>query len=200
MTPFVCLISRHKVIGYIGGIGVIVLTILIYSYQRYWICSLFLLLIMLPFICLVSRHDLKSFFIRLSVYCSYLGFLYFTNFTYDKKLYALYKHIEPNMRFEEFETLKEYYFPNEEINKVLKKKETKYPNKKKTNYFIYDAKEGDNVISYWIRQNIKRVTVDPVGDPIEPYRDKGYELRLHVNKGIIRSYYYAIYHDIYGLN
>jgi hypothetical protein len=172
-------IEISKVLGWIGFVGIIVLATLGYSGNKYWQNNIFLLIIILPFLCLASIRDIntfliKRFLIKLFLFCSYLAFLYFTNFTNEKKLYALYTQITPNMRIEEFEDLKEYYFHNDKVNKVLKTEVIKDSRYKET---------GNIGIFYWIRENYKR---NKAGRLIST----GDALILTVNKGeIIKAYY-----------
>jgi hypothetical protein len=191
-----------RTIGSIGVIGILVITTLVYSRHKYWEFTILSLVMLVPFLYFMFLFRIRYFFIGLSFCCSSLAFLHFTNFTDEKKLYALYKQITPNMSIEEFEALKESYFPNEKINKVLKTEIIKdlegmrikelealrksyLPNEKinkglKTKV-IKDSKyeeKGSVAISYWIRQHYK---INKVGETITT----GDGLIITVNKGKI---------------
>jgi hypothetical protein len=141
-----------RTIGSIGVIGILVITTLVYSRHKYWEFTILSLVMLIPFLYFMFLFKIRYFFIGLCFCSSYLAFLHFTNFTAEKKLYALYKHVKPNMSLTEFETLKEAYFPNEKVLKISVMKHPKYPEKK-----------GDTYIHYWVRRNYK---INKLGETI----------------------------------
>jgi hypothetical protein len=144
-----------RTIGSIGVIGILVLTTLGYSRHKYWEFTILSLVMLIPFLYFMFLFRIRYFFIGLSFCCSYLAFLHFTNFTDEKKLYALYKQITPNMSLEEFEALKESYFPNEQINKILKIAIMRRPKN--------PERKGDIYVHYWIRRDY---IIDKSGETI----------------------------------